>query len=366
MSTDTLKEKSAKSRSKRNSKTIIPKDYKIDNTPQTVEEATVEQMQNPANVTLGQPEVTTVDTTETPSFMENYFAEQRKKTQQEKTDAAKMQSYHALSNVFSTLGKMGGAVAGGAIGGNILDSAPKTGEYQQSKGYIDAFERARQANDRLRALDNQEFQLNYAKQQRDENRAYQENQNKIQMEYREKMAQAERDWRSAESQLTREWNQAVAEKNAERQAEIQQKLITLRHNYDMAIAKAKGEYDLAVAQAKGQGEGIPIRFNNGKGLYVSKVDYDGMKRHFINKKVNGETIDEESFEQFLSDNPNLVNDYMKSFGKGFINENVTPFPFHMSQIPESEMVPSKKKKETKAEPKKEYSVESDQWASYLE
>ena len=39
MSTDTLKEKSAKSRNKRNSKTIIPKDYKIDNTPQTVEEA---------------------------------------------------------------------------------------------------------------------------------------------------------------------------------------------------------------------------------------------------------------------------------------------------------------------------------------
>ena len=363
MSTDTLKEKSAKSRNKRNSKTIIPKDDKINNTPQAVEEAT-----NHANATLGQPEVTTVNTTETPvvetpSFMENYFAEQRKKTQQEKTDAAKMQSYHALGNVFSTLGKMGGAVAGGAIGGNILDSAPKTGEYQQSKGYVDAFERARQANDRLRALDNQEFQLNYAKQQRDENRAYQENQNKIQMEYREKMAQAERDWRSAENQLTREWNQAVAEKNAEKQAEIQQKLITIRHNYDMALAKAKGEYELAVAKAKGHGEGIPIRFDNGKGLYVSKTDYDGLKRHFINKNINGETISEDDFELFLSKNPKLVNDYMKSFGKGFIDENDTPFPFHISQIPESEMVPSKKKK---SEPKKEYSVDSDEWASYLE
>lgn len=378
MGTGTLKEKSAKSRKKRETQTVTPeRNIKIDNTPANYDTATdTEQLAQSKGAELGTYSTDTSNytnamqtpsTPEEPAFSWTGWLEDRKKeAKQEKTDAAKMQQYHALSNVLSSIGKLGGAAVGGAIGGNALDSAPKTAEYKQSQGYIDAFEKAKRANDRLRALENQEFQLAYGRQQAAENRAWQENQNKIQMDYREKMAKAEQEWRSAENQLNREWNQAVAEKNAEKQAEIQQRLITLRHNYDMAIAKAKGEYDLAVAQAKGQGEGIPIRFNNGKGLYVSKVDYDGMKRHFINKTVNGEPIDEVNFEQFLSNNPNLVNDYMKSFGKGFINENVTPFPFHMSQIPESEMVPSKKKKETKAEPKKEYSVESDQWASYLE
>jgi hypothetical protein len=86
------------------------------------------------------------------------------------------------------LGQMGGAAIGGAIGGNALDSAPKVAEYKANRGYIDAFEKAKQANDRLRTLDEKEFNLNYAKQQRDEERAY-----------REQIAEAERKFRAEQA-----------------------------------------------------------------------------------------------------------------------------------------------------------------------
>ena len=83
-----------------------------------------------------------------------------------------MQKYYALTDALKALGQMGGTAIGGAIGGNMLDSASKVDEYKPSRGYLDAIEKSKKANDRLRALDEKEFNLAYNKNLREEERAY--------------------------------------------------------------------------------------------------------------------------------------------------------------------------------------------------
>lgn len=78
-----------------------------------------------------------------PLTISDLLSSQREAAVKDKTDAGRMQQYYALADVFNALGKMGGAVVGGAVGGNILDSAPMVGEYKESRGYLDAFERAK-------------------------------------------------------------------------------------------------------------------------------------------------------------------------------------------------------------------------------
>ena len=418
MGTGTLKEKSANSRKKRDSQTITPKrNYNIDTEDTRVgiddKSIATEQFGDTGENRLGLEQVnngltqtkpvgiapinkhnaTTVPYVEEteeekPFSMENWFAEQRKQAQQEKTDAAKMQKYHALSNVFSSIGKLGGAAIGGAVGGNILDSAPKAEEYKQSKGYLDAFEKAKRANDRLRALDNQEFQLAYGKQQREEERAYQAKQKQAEMEYREKQAAIEREWRSEEARITREWNAAVADKNAERQAALQKELLQMKNDFTLRLNNAKGEYDKAIAGLKAKGTEKQIRFEDGRGIIVSKDDFEGLERYLINKKVGDEIVDKDNVYRIMSEHPEIVNGYLKSFGKGFIEPEV-----EVEKSEEEEVIPATKKnsfwktvgdslqtanlyknvyntnpnkKSAKKETKKEYSAESDQWASYLE
>ena len=94
-----------------------------------------------------------------PSTFQDLLAAQRQEALKEKTDAAKMQQYYALADVFNSIGKLGGSAVGGAIGGNAGESAPAVDPYKESRGYIAAFEKAKQANDRLKAIDDKAFNL---------------------------------------------------------------------------------------------------------------------------------------------------------------------------------------------------------------
>lgn len=131
---------------------------------------------------------------------EEIMKERRKGLVQEKTDAEKMQRYHALTDVFNAFGKMGGSVVGGAIGGDALVGT-STKEYKPNRGYLDAIEKAKTANDRIRALDDTAFQLQANKQLRDEQWAREDKKIAEQREYEAKVRQIEMDFQTARDAL---------------------------------------------------------------------------------------------------------------------------------------------------------------------
>lgn len=187
-----------------------------------------------------------------PTTWEDIMKERRKELVKEKTDAQKMQRYHALTDVFNAFGRMGGAAVGGAIGGDALVGASAK-EYQPNRGYLDAIEKAKAANDRIRALDDTGFQFQLNKQLRDEQREYEDklrtNQwaredQKIseQRDYEDKVRQIEMDFRSQESLLQRRWEEAMRSKNFEEQAKLEKELLKLRNDYESNLITLKSIY----------------------------------------------------------------------------------------------------------------------------
>lgn len=242
---------------------------------------------------------------------------QRRKITHDKTDAAKMQKYYALSDVMKALGQMGGAAIGGAIGGNALDSAPKVAEYKESRGYIDAFEKAKQANDRLRALDEKEFNLSYAKQQKDEEREYQKSLRAEEKAYRNEIAEAERKFRAEQAELDRKWKTA----NAEERAKIEQAMLESKQAHEKWLKEKSVEMVKAQMSGKGGSKdvstrtGSPVIFDDDSVAYIDKEDITALKNRYMNRTIGDVTIDEENFNQFIAQNPQIVKDYLKRIGK---------------------------------------------------
>lgn len=231
---------------------------------------------------------------------------QRRKITQDKTDAAKMQKYYALSGALKALGQMGGAAVGGAIGGNALDSAPKVAEYKESRGYLDAFEKAKQANDRLRALDEKEFNLSYAKQQKDEERAYWQEKAKEEQKFRAEQAELERKWKTA---------------NAAERAKIEAAILASKQAHEIEKKKLSLEYAKIMMRGKGGSgadatrTGSPFIFDDDSVLYMDKEDINALKNRYVNRKVGDMVIDEDNFNEFIAQNPQIVSNYLKRIGK---------------------------------------------------
>jgi hypothetical protein len=291
------------------------------------------------------------------------LAEQRKTAIKDKTDAAKMQKYYALTDAFSALGKMGGAAIGGAIGGNMLDSAPIVADYQPSRGYIDAFEKAKQANDRIRALDEKVFNLAA----RDEERVYNDKVRAADRKYQEEQNKLNREFQAEQNRLTREWNKAVADGNREAQARIERELIVLKHQNDMAMQRLKNkgaldEKTAGQAYSKWQADmynTTPIRFSDGTTIKIPDNYYEAIRRSLINTKVNDKAITKDNVDSFIVNNPALINQYLADWGfstssapttttetKSENSSDVKPtvdtsFPQHISQIPIENMVAPK-------------------------
>lgn len=268
---------------------------------------------------------TAIEEANKPLTLSDLLAEQRKKAEQEKTDAAKMQKYYALTDAFNALGKIGGAAVGGAVGGNAMDSAPAVAEYQPSRGYIDAFERAKQANDRLRAIDDKGFNLAL----REEDRSYRQQEARLEREYRKQLAIFEN-----------ELKQAQAQKNYDLELALKTKIENLNHEHKMAQEKLKGDYETeqskiyqetARIQASGKNGGngksgarnssgkiIPVIFKDKSVSHIPEGDLASIKS-WLYGKTFGEgkkavTVDEYNVDSIIRDNPELINELLVNLG----------------------------------------------------
>ena len=251
---------------------------------------------------------------------EQMLANQRKQYEQDKTDAVKMQKYYALTDALNAIGKMGGAAIGGAIGGDALGGAPNVGEYKESRGYLDAFERAKQANDRLRALDEKEFTLAYNKAQRDDERAYKAQQDKITREYNEAQAKLNREWQAEQKRIEREWQEAVAEKNYERQVALKKEMLKLEQDFNLKYQSINNAHEKAVKEisrdivkmqtGSSKKNEKSILFKDKTSMNMSKQEYESMFDYFDGEVINGVKINKDNFKKFVKDNPELVKEFI--------------------------------------------------------
>ena len=258
-----------------------------------------------------------------PLTFSDYLAKQRENLKQDKTDAEKMQKYYALTDVFNALGKMGGAAVGGAIGGNMLDSAPAVGEYQQSRGYLDAFERAKQANDRLRALDEQEFTLAYNRQQQEEER-----------DYRHREQELDRQWQLKLYDYKTQIEQAIAEKDWARSAQLKLQMAKDEQAHAMALQRLRNSGALAEKQAgydisKWQAETYnttPIGFADGTSIAVPDNYYQGLVNYFMNADWNGRRVTKDNVTEYIKHHPEEAMEFLSRFGIGGKSATATSSP----------------------------------------
>lgn len=232
----------------------------------------------------------------------------REAVKKDKTDAVKMQKYYALTDALNAIGKMGGAAVGGAIGGNVLDSAPAVKEYQPSRGYLIAFEEAKRANERLRALDEKGFQLAL----RDEERSYKQQQDKL-----------NRDWQKQMVDYKNDIDRANSEKDFERSRKLKEDFAALEHKHDMELQRLKNQHrasEQAGSRANMQyqydlyNKPVQIAFDDGTAIEVSKNEYEGLYNYLIGKTIGGNKVSKDNISMVLRENPGLVNDYLKMFG----------------------------------------------------
>ena len=307
--------------------------------------------------------------------------ELKTKAETEKTDAKKMQKYYALTDALKSLGKMGGAAIGGAIGGDMLGGAPTVGEYKESRGYLDAFEKAKQANDRLRSLDETEFKLAVEDAGRSIN---------------QQLAKVDRDFKAEQAQIEREWQQYMVDYKSKIEQAYKVGNMALAHQYEMELAQKQGEIkdrqiaaqnkadmaekqiSLQIAQLQNDPnkKKTPIKFNDGTSVAIPDWLYEGLKENLIGSMVNGKTVKESNVTQIIKDNPALAKEFLSGFGfelssqksgetkvddnwaASVVGKDKATFPMHISQVPVENMKVS--------QAQTAYSIETDPFAEFLE
>ena len=254
------------------------------------------------------------------SLLSNQLEERRKAANKEKTDAVKMQKYYALTDALRSLGQMGGAIVGGAIGGNVLDSAPQVGEYKESRGYINAFEKAKQANDRLRRLDEEEFNLAVA----DAERNYKQQQDKLYRDFQKEMA----DYKAKIEQATYANNLALKSQYEAEAAEAEQQYweerAAINHKYGME----EKEYGRGYAQYQkdlyADKDNSPIIFKGGSIVNVPKKYHDAIRTYLMDEKIGEITVDKYNVDSVIKNNPKMVYDLLEKFGFDVNNNTEEP------------------------------------------
>ena len=255
-------------------------------------------------------------------FAEMLFAGRREQAEKEKTAAAKMQQYYALTDALKAIGKMGGAAVGGAISGDTLGGAPNVGEYKESRGYLDAFERAKQANDRLRALDEQQFQVAFNKHQQDEERKYQKEREDANRAYKQQEAELERQWQIKFYDYKTQIEQAIADKDWARSAELKLQMAQAEQEHNMALQRLRNAGSLAEKQAghdisKWQAETYnttPIGFADGTSIAIPDNYYQGMVNYFMNSDWNGRKVNKDNVTEYIKQHPAEAMEFLARFG----------------------------------------------------
>lgn len=303
----------------------------------------------------------------TPSFSDmlaNSMSVMRQNAEKEKTDAAKMQQYYALADVFNSIGKLSGSAVGGAIGGNAGESAPAVDPYKESRGYLAAFEKAKAANERLKALDDKAYALAATQEEREYNKRLRDadNQFKLQLtqeerEYNKKLRDADNQFKLQLTQLDHQWQkdfydykakieQAATEGNLKLKAELEAKQKAAEQAYWKERAEISQGYQVALKNMSadivrtqmgltGDGKsGKPVKtkaftFHNNTKVDIPETLYPEMLNFFASLgEINGEYVDEENIEQVLRKHPKLVETFLKMHNGANVTE-FTPIDFSM-------------------------------------
>ena len=303
-------------------------------TPEVV--ATGEKADTNNNTTTttsaGKTDVTTK--AEEPKRFSDLFSESRKALQQKKTDAAKMQKYYALADALKVIGDMGGTAIGGAIGGDALGGATPTEQSKPSRGYIEAFEKAKAADEALAKLDQEEYKLEVAYEKKKEEREYKAAQAAILQEYKIELEKLRREGINA----TEEKKAELREKEILLRANCSQSLAelksTLKYNNDLSLLdeRAEDQMDIIDYRTNAQKDVIdyrienglydsrrsretkPVRFRDGTNMEIPLTYYESMKQDLIGDDWNGKRVTKDNVEQYIRNNPNVVKDYLRGFG----------------------------------------------------
>ena len=317
-----------------------------------------------------------------PSFSEmlsNSMAIQRQNAEKEKTDAAKMQKYYALADVFNSIGKLGGSAVGGAIGGNAADNAPAVDPYKESRGYLAAFEKAKAANERLKALDDKAFSLAVTQEGREYNKKLRDADNQFKLQ----LTQLDHQWQKNFYDYKSKIDQAAAQGNLELKAKLEAEAKKAEQAYWKERAAISQGYQ---RELKNMSEDIvrlqmglgadgkkivktkPFTFHNNTKTDIPETLYPEMLKYFASKgKIGSETVDEENVETVLRSHPELVNGFLRMYGYGkpVLDEDDYDFVRNNYYFPMYSYMPEDLR-QTAYQTGSAYSVENDPFASFLE
>lgn len=299
---------------------FVPTSEDTEAPPMTSASETLPKVTNHAKIVNAKREVNNPTTIKAPTVptISDMLAERRnelrKSVEKDKTDAVKMQKYYALTDALGALGKMGGTAIGGAIGGNMMDSAPIVADYQPSRGYVNAFEKARQANERLRSMDERDFQLVYAKRQRDEERANQQKIAKEEREYKAKMDALDKKYQKEMIEYKAQLEQAIAQGNMELKAKLDADFAAKQHEYNVELAKVKGQYNLdekklGLTTSEWQANEYnrtPVRTKGGQIVNVPNNTMRSIEASLIGETVNGVKVTKDNALQVIMKNADEI------------------------------------------------------------
>jgi hypothetical protein len=262
------------------------------------------------------------------STFQDLLAAQRQEALKEKTDAVKMQQYHALADAFNAIGKLGGTAVGGAVGGNVADSAPAVDPYKESRGYIQAFEKAKAANDRLKSLDDKMTLLAYEREKIKDARDYESKVRAEERAQKEALLKLDQDWNKEFFLYKANIEKAIAEGNLRLKAQLDAEFAAKQQQYwtDRQSITHRNTTSLYKMQYGDSPKGVPFVFSDGSHKMIPTNFYNAIIDHFIGMQTkSGEYVDEENVLQFMKDNPKLVSDYMVKFGEqAFYKEPIKP------------------------------------------
>lgn len=259
---------------------------------------------NPAATTEVPATPTTAE--EKPKTLADYLGELRKKAEDEKTSSAKMQKYYALTDALKALGDMSSTAVGGIAGGGAMDAPYNIAEYKPNRGYLEAIEKAKKADERLRALDDKGFQLAM----RDEDRSFQQ-----------QMAKENRDFQRQMTEINAQRQEALAANNHKRALELLEEKNKLQTEHDEKITKLKYQYQTSIkniskeiVKMQTSGKKTQLWFDDGSKAEIGKDDYEALKRHIIGKRVGGTTVTKENVDHIISANPQYISGLMATYG----------------------------------------------------
>lgn len=254
--------------------------------------------------------VTETPAEETPKTLADYLGELRKKAEDEKTSSAKMQKYYALTDALKALGDMSSTAVGGIAGGGAMDAPYNIAEYKPNRGYLEAIEKAKKADERLRALDDKGFQLAM----RDEDRSFQQQMAKENRDFQRQMAENEAKRREALAENNHKRNLELIKERADIEAAHKEKELKIKYQYETNLKNISKEIVKMQTSGSGSTKKTQLWFDDGSKAEIGKDDYEALKRHIIGKRVGGTTVTKENVDHIISANPQYISGLMATYG----------------------------------------------------